>query len=204
MTLNIQGSSSYPHGIAGRLPDRQSISAGRTHTRMGLPKTTSSPGGLRTSRLLIPTALILIAGIVVAQVAIPIGWALAGLYVMPVTLVALWTSSRQPFPVVWITMICTILSTLVFFGSPFWDNKTTLAMAFVLPIGSMWLIAFLSVLRKWLEHTAKARSKLQTLCPLCEQIHSDGEAVSIKQYAQGRPGSFVRISVCFQCAGKEG
>jgi len=76
---------------------------------MGLPKTTSSPGGLRTSRLLIPTALILIAGIVVAQVAIPIGWALAGLYVMPVTLVALWTSSRQPFPVVWITMICTIL-----------------------------------------------------------------------------------------------
>jgi len=171
---------------------------------MAVPKTVSSPGGLRTSRLLIPTALILIGGIVVAQVAIPIGWALAGLYVMPVTLVALWTSSRQPFPVVWIAMICTILSTLIFFGSPFWDNKATLAMAFVLPIGSMWLIAFLSVLRKWLERTAKARSKLQTLCPLCERIYSDGGTVSIKQYAQGQPGSFVRISVCYQCAGKEG
>ena len=202
MTLNIQGSSSYPHGIAGRLPDRQSISAGRTRTRMGLPKTISAQAALNEC-LLIPTALILIAGIVVAQVAIPIGWALAGLYVMPVTLVALWTSFRQPFPVVWITMICTILSTLVFFGSPFWDNKTNAAMAFVfhridvvdrLPLRPAKMVG------------AYGKGTIQTSnsMPLCEPTTSDGGAVSIKQYAQGRPGSFVRISVCFQCAGKEG
>jgi hypothetical protein len=164
----------------------------------------SDPGTLRTSRLLIPSVFILIVGILVAQVVIPIGWALAGLYVVPVTLVALWTSSRKPFPVVWIATICTMLSTLVFFGSPFWDNKATLAMAFVFPLGSMWSIALLSVLRKWLERAAKARSKLQTLCPVCQQIHSDGATLSIQQYAQERPGSFVRISVCYQCAGREG
>ncbi len=164
----------------------------------------SDPNTLRTSRFLIPVTLLLIAGVVVAQFAIPFGWALAGLYIVPVSVCAFWSSFRHIFLVVWIATLCTVLSTVTFFGSAFWDSKATMAMAFVLPVGSMWVIAILSVVRKALERRSQRRAKIHTLCASCRQIGSEGKMWRIEEYAHQRPGTFISIGFCDGCAREQG
>ena len=164
----------------------------------------SDPKALRTSRFLIPVTLLLIAGIVVAQFAIPFCWALGGLYMIPVSVCAFWSSFRHVFLVVWIATICTVISTVTFFGSPFWDSKVTMAMAYVLPVGSMWVVAILSVVRKASERRAQRRAKIATLCVSCRQIGSEGKMWRIEEYAHQRLGTFINIGVCDGCARKQG
>jgi hypothetical protein len=164
----------------------------------------SDPNTVRTSRFLIPVTLLLIAGIVVAQFAIPFGWALAGLYIIPVTVCAFWSSFRHVFLVVWIATLCTILSTVTFFGSAFWDSKATMAMAYVLPVGSMWVIAILSVVRKALERKSQKRAKIHTLCASCRQIGSEGKMWKIEEYAPQRLGTVISIGLCDECARRQG
>ncbi len=165
---------------------------------------TSDPSTLRTSRLLVPAALVLIGVVLLAQFSIPFGWALAGLYIAPVSMCAFWSSFRHVFLVVWIATLCTVLSTVMFFGSPFWDSKVTMAMAYVLPVGSMRLIAVLSVLRKWSERKFKRRANLQTLCSSCKHISTQGKMWTIEQYAKERPGTFLGLGLCNECATKRG
>ncbi|MDQ6735801.1 MAG: hypothetical protein M3Z35_17075 [Nitrospirota bacterium] len=166
-------------------------------------KMISDLSALRTSHFLIPVTLLFIAGIVVAQFSIPFGWALAGLYIAPVSLCALWSSFRHVFLIVWIATFCTILSTVVFFGSPFWDSKATMAMAYVLPVGSMWFIAGVSVLRKVWERRSQQRVKHQTLCSSCRRILSGGKMFGIEEYATQRPGTFIGVGLCDECARKQ-
>jgi hypothetical protein len=161
-------------------------------------------GTLRTNHFLIPVTVLLIAGIVVAQFAIPFGWALAGLYLAPVSVCAFWSSFRHVFLVLWITTLCTVLSTVLFFGSPFWDSKITMAMAYVLPVGSIWFVALMSVSRKLLERKSKQRATLQTLCPSCRQIASDGKMWKVEQYANERPSACIGIRLCDGCVAKRG
>ena len=162
------------------------------------------PTTLRTSRFLIPVTLLLIAGIVVAQFAIPFGWALAGLYIIPVTVCAFWSSFRHIFLVLWIATLCTVLSTVTFFGSSFWDSKATAVMAYVLPVTSMWVIAILSVVRKALERRLQRRAKMHTLCISCRQIGSEEKLWKVEEYPHQRLGTFVRIGLCDGCARKQG
>lgn len=164
----------------------------------------TDPNAVRTSRLLIPVTLLLIGGIVVAQFAIPFGWALAGLYIIPVSVCAFWSSFRHVFLVVWIATLCTVLSTMTFFGSAFWDSKLTLTMAYVVPVGSMWIIAILSVARKALERRSQRRVKIHTLCATCRQIGSEGKMRKIEEYAPHRLGTFISIGLCDECARKQG
>jgi hypothetical protein len=164
----------------------------------------SDLGTLRTNYLLLPVTLLLIAGIVLAQFAIPFGWALAGLYIAPVGLCALWSSFRHVFLVVWIATFCTILSTVIFFGSPFWDSKATMAMAYLLPVGSMWFITSVSVLRKMWERKSQQRAKDQTLCASCRRILSAGKMWGIEEYARQQLGTFIGLGLCEECARKQG
>lgn len=164
----------------------------------------SDPNILRTSRFLIPVTLLLIAGIVVAQFAIPFGWSLAALYIIPISVCAFWSSFRHVFLVVWIATLCTVLSTVIFFGSAFWDSKATMAMAYALPVGSMWVIAILSVVRKALERRSQRRAKIHTLCASCRQISSEGKMLRIEEYAHQRLGTFIRVGLCDECARKQG
>jgi hypothetical protein len=166
-------------------------------------KMISDLSALRTSSFLLPATLLLIAGIVVAQFSIPFGWALAGLYIAPVSLCALWSSFRHVFLIVWIATFCTILSTVVFFGSPFWDSKATMAMAYVLPVGSIWFIAMTSVVRKVYERRSQQRAKQQTLCSSCQRIVSGGKMFGIQEYATQRRGTFIGIGLCDECARKQ-
>jgi len=159
---------------------------------------------LRTSYFLIPVTLLLIAGIVVTQFAIPFGWALAGLYIVPVSLCAFWSSFRHVFLVVWVATFCTILSTVIFFGSPFWDSKATMAMAYVLPIGAMWFITSASVLRKLWERRSQQQARHQTLCASCRRILSAGKMWGIEEYAMQRLGTFIGLGLCDECASKQG
>ena len=167
-------------------------------------KMASDAGRLRTSHFLIPATLLLIVGIVVAQLTIPFGWALAGLYIAPVSLCALWSSFRHVFLVMWIATFCTILSTVIFFDSPFWDSKTTMAMAYVLPVGAMWYIAGLAILRKAWERNSRQRAKRQTLCASCRRIVSAGKMWGIEEYATQRLGTLVGLGLCDECAKKQG
>lgn len=167
-------------------------------------KMISGRSTLRTSDFLIPVTLLLIASIVVAQFAIPFGWALAALYIVPVSLCALWSSFRHVFLVVWVATFCTILSTVVFFGSPFWDSKATMAMAYVLPVGSMWFVTSVSVLRKMWERRLQQRAKYQTLCASCRRILSAGKMWAIEEYATQRLGTFIGLGLCDECAKKQG
>jgi len=167
-------------------------------------KMISDLNALRTSDVLIPVTLLLIAGIVVTQFAIPFGWALAGLYIVPVSFCALWSSFRHVFLVVWVATFCTILSTVVFFGSPFWDSKATMAMAYMLPVGSMWFIASMSILRKMWERKSQQRAKHQTLCASCRRILSGGKMWGIEEYATQRLGTFIGLGLCDECARKQG
>lgn len=164
----------------------------------------SDPNAVRTSHLLIPITLLLIGGIVVAQFAIPFGWALAGLYIIPISACAFWSSFRHVFLVVWIATLCTILSTVTFFGSAFWDNKLTMTMAYVVPVGTMWIIAILSVARKALERRSQRRAKLHTLCAACRQIDMEGKMRTIEEYAPHRFGTFISIGLCDECARRQG
>jgi hypothetical protein len=166
-------------------------------------KMISKLSALRTSSFLLPLTLLLIAGIVVAQFSIPFGWALAGLYIAPVSLCALWSSFRHVFLIVWIATFCTILSTVVFFGSPFWDSKATMAMAYVLPVGSIWFIAMTSVVRKVYERRSQQRAKQQTLCSSCQRIVSGGKMFRIQEYATQRHGTFIGVGLCDECARKQ-
>ncbi len=164
----------------------------------------SGPNAVRTSRLLIPVTLLLISGIVVAQFVIPFGWALAGLYIIPVSVCAFWSSFRYIFLVVWIATLCTILSTVTFFGSALWDNKVTMAMAYVVPVSSMWIIAILSVARKAWERRSQRRADIHTLCAACRDIGSEGKMWKIEEYARQRLGTFISIGLCHECARKQG
>lgn len=167
-------------------------------------KMVSAPGLPRTSHFLIPATLLLIAGIVVTQFTVPIGWALAALYIVPVSLCALWSSFRHVFLVVVVATFCTILCTVIFFGSPFWDSKTTMAMAYVLPVGSMWCIAGLSILRKVWERQSQQRARPQTLCASCRRIMSAGKMWGIEEYATQRLGTLIGLGLCDECAKKQG
>ena len=164
----------------------------------------SDPNTVRTSRFLIPVTLLLIAGIVVAQFAIPFGWALAGLYIIPISVCAFWSSFRHVFLVVWIATLCTVLSTVTFFSSAFWDSKATMAMAYLFPVGSMWVIAILSVVRKALERRSQRRAKIPTLCASCRQIGNEGKTWKIEEYTHQRLGTFISIGLCDGCARKQG
>ena len=159
---------------------------------------------VRTSLFLIPVTLLLIGGIVVAQLVIPFGWALAGLYIIPVSVCALWSSFRHVFLVVWIATLCTILSTITFFGSALWDNKVTMAMAYVVPVSSMWIIAVLSIARKALGRRSERRAKIHTLCTACRQIGNEGKMWKIEEYAHQRLGTLINIGLCNECARKQG
>ena len=158
----------------------------------------------KTSHFLIPMTVLLIGGIVVAQLAIPVGWALAGLYIAPVSLCALWSSFRHVFLVVLVATLCTILSTVLFFGSPFWDSKMTLATAYLLPVGSIWCLASLSILRKVWERNARQRAKHQTLCTSCQRIVSGGRMWGIEEYGTERRGTLISLGLCDACARQQG
>jgi hypothetical protein len=156
----------------------------------------------KTSRLLVPAAALLITVIFLIGLTVPQGWALGGLYVAPVALVSLWSSSRHFFLVVLIATVCSGLSTAVFFFSPYWSNALIAITCYGLPLGIIWLIAILSLLRKSVERRTRRLKRFLTICASCKQVRSDQGSWSLERYIQDHPGTLLSLGVCSECAAK--
>lgn len=159
---------------------------------------------IRTNRLLVPLAGLLTTAIFVLGLTVPVGWALDGLYVVPISLVALWSSSRRFFLVVAAATVSTVLSTYIFFNSPFWDDDVLMISTYLIPIGGVWFIAALSLLRKSLEQRVRRLRRLLTICASCKRIRDDRSSWSLEQYVREHSGALLSLGVCSDCAMKLG
>lgn len=155
---------------------------------------------IRTSRLLVPLAGLLTAAIFVLGLTSPIGWALDGLYVVPIALVALWSSSRHSFQVVLAATVSTVLSTFIFFNSPFWGDDVFTISTYLVPVGGVWSIAALSLLRKSIEQRMRRLRRLLTICASCKRIRGDQNSWSLEHYVREHPGALLSLGVCSECA----
>src|SRR5579884_3691500 len=149
-----------------------------------------------------PLAFLIVAGIGAAQLLLPIGWALAGLYTAPVALVALWSTFRHSFSVMVVALASTVIATFVFFSSPFWDSGLTALTDYVLPIALMWFITLLAVLRKWRERKTKRAHQGRLICTVCGRVSIEGVTWSLAEYGEGHRGTLLAIGTCGECAGK--
>jgi hypothetical protein len=131
-----------------------------------------------------------------------IGWALGGLYLLPVVLAALWSSSRHYFGLVVTATVATMALTLVFLLSPHWNNKLVALTCYVIPLLTIWAIAFLAMLRRWVQHKAQI-SRTLALCASCRKVKGQ-HGWSLDPYLQQPPGTLLRLDLCPGCASKSG
>ena len=131
-----------------------------------------------------------------------IGWALGGLYLLPVVLAALWSSSRQYFGMVVSATLASIALTLSFFLSPHWANKLVAVTCYVIPLLTILFVGFLSMVRKWVQHTAQL-SRTFAVCASCRKVKGQ-YGWSLDPYLQQPPGTLLRLDLCPGCASKFG
>jgi hypothetical protein len=153
-------------------------------------------------RHLIPAALGLTGAIFALCLMAPIGWALGGLYITPVVLVALWSSSRHYFGITAVSTVSTVALTVSFFISPHWPNRLVALTCYVLPLVTIWEVSLLSVLRKWVQQRVQ-RSKILSVCASCKRI-KDERGWTLEAYMQEAPGTLLRLGLCPSCAPKFG
>jgi hypothetical protein len=131
-----------------------------------------------------------------------IGWALGGLYILPVVLAALWSSSRHYFGIVVTATLTSIALTFVLFRSPHWTNKLIAVTCYVIPLLTIWAITFLSMLRKWVQHKAQL-SRTFAVCASCRKVKAQ-HGWSFDLYLQQPPGTLLRLDLCPGCSSKFG
>lgn len=162
------------------------------------------PSTVKTTRWITPVAFVAVVGIGALQLLLPIGWALAGLYMAPVALVSLWSTFRHSFSVVAIALLSTVFATFVFLSSPFWDDGLTALTDYLLPLAVMWFITILAVLRKWRERTVKRAQQDRLICTMCVQVYSEGGRWSLAEYGRAHLGAIIPLGLCGSCADKWG
>jgi hypothetical protein len=118
---------------------------------------------------LLTVVLSLVGGIFLSCLLSSIGWALGGLYIIPVSLVALWSGSRHYFGIVATATLATVALTIGFFLSPLWANKLVAMTSYLLPLLTIWSITGLSWLRKWVQKHAQVSRSL-SLCASCRKV----------------------------------
>jgi hypothetical protein len=154
---------------------------------------------LRTSRRLIYLTLFLPLLVFMIQLTLPSGWALAGLYLAPVAVAAFWSSFRHSFLVVWIGMACTILATVAFFGSPYWDNGLLFITSYLVPLAMLWFLSILSLFRKARERQTATGNNRRTICSYCTRVRTEAGDMPLDKYGPGHLGSIVCVGVCGDC-----
>ena len=102
------------------------------------------------------TMTVLAIGLVFLLERVPGGSpAVAWLYVVPVTMIALWSSPRDTSVVVLIAGAATLFSLIDFSISSIGETHCTGILSRLLVIGAIWLTATLSVMRKKKERTTQ-------------------------------------------------
>jgi hypothetical protein len=151
---------------------------------------------------LITVALSLVGAIFAVCLSSAIGWTLGGLYILPVALVALWSSSRHRFPILVTATLATAALTVSFFVSPHWANKLVALTCYIVPLVTIWSIALLSVSRKWVQQHAQAARTI-SVCASCRKLQGE-HGWSLEAYLQKPPGTLLRLDLCPNCAPKFG
>ena len=154
---------------------------------------------LRTTRRLIYLILFLPLIVFMIQLTLPSGWALGGLYLAPVALAGLWSSFRHSFLVVWMALACTILATVAFFGSPYWDNGLLVVTTYIIPLAMLWFLSIVSLLRKARERQTATVHNRRTICPFCTLVRSEAGDMPLDRYGPRHLGSLLCIGVCADC-----
>jgi hypothetical protein len=157
------------------------------------------PVTLRTSRPLIYVSLAMPLLVFVIQVLLPNGWALGGLYLAPAAVAAFWSSFRQSFLVVTMGLASTILATVAFFGSPYWDNGLLFVTSYLVPIAMLWFLSVVSLLRKARERQTAIGNNRRTVCPFCTVVRSETGEMPMEQYGPRHLGAILCLGVCPDC-----
>jgi len=158
-----------------------------------------NPVTLRTSRRLISVLLSLPVLLFLIQLVLPDGWALGGLYLAPVAVAALWSSFRHSFLVVSMALASTILATIAFFASPYWDNGVLFVTSYLIPMAMLWLMSIVSLFRKARERQTSVGNTRRTVCPICTVVRSEGGDIPLERYGPRHLGSILCIGICPAC-----
>jgi hypothetical protein len=158
-----------------------------------------NPVTLRTNRGLMYVSFSLPLLVFLIQVVLPNGWALAGLYLAPMAVAALWSSFRHSFLVVSTSLASTILATIAFFASPYWDNGLLFVTSYLLPIAMLWFLTVVSLFRKARERQTAVGNTRRTVCPFCAVVRSEGGDMPLERYGPRHLGSIVCIGICPAC-----
>ncbi|MER3423358.1 MAG: hypothetical protein C4293_09155 [Nitrospiraceae bacterium] len=93
-----------------------------------------------------------------------------------------------------------MLSTFIFFNSPFWGDAVFTISTYLVPVGGVWSIAALSLLRKSIEQRMRRLRRLLTICASCKRIRGDQNSWSLEHYVREHPGALLSLGVCSECA----
>lgn len=116
---------------------------------------TNNMAMMQTSRLAIVTTITVAALVFILDSAQGGGTAVELLYVVPVTMIALWSSPRDVSLVIAVAGVSTVFSLAGFPKSAITDTHCFGILSHLLVIGAIWLTAALSVLRKRKERTTQ-------------------------------------------------
>lgn len=110
---------------------------------------------MNTSPLTVATALVAISLVFLLERLPDASSAMDWLYVVPVTMIALWSSPRDISPVILVAGASTVLSLADFPLATITATHCTGMVSHLLVVGAIWLTATLSVLRKRKERTTQ-------------------------------------------------
>jgi hypothetical protein len=165
------------------------------------PREAAAPPLRKIHPLLLSASLSLAAGIFMFDLFIPQGVGIPALYMAPVVLVELWSSSKESSLVILIAVICSVLTMAGFFlapasGLPLWLSIPNRLIA----LFTIWVTVVLSVLRKMREEEVKTLRGLLPICSYCKKIRDDqGYWKSLEVYIAAHSQADFTHGLCPEC-----
>ena len=150
----------------------------------------------------VAAAYILVLAIFCLDVIARLGSGMCFLYLVPLTFLAMYSSSKQWSPVIAIAAISAILTGIglaLSHSGPFWDAVATRVFA-VTVIGTT---VMLSLVRKRAEDDVKVLRGLLPICSYCKKIRDDGGYwQQVERYIAARSEVDFSHGLCPECASK--
>jgi hypothetical protein len=175
-----------------------------------VPHTTSrapSPPTAAAKRIhpaLLTVSLALAAGIFLFDLFIPQGIGVPALYMAPVVLVELWSSSKESNVVVLFAILCSLLTMAGFFLAP--DSSLPLWVSIpnrLIALFIIWVTVVLSLMRKSGEEEVKTLRGLLPICSYCKKIRDDqGYWKSLEVYIATHSQADFTHGLCPECGMK--
>ena len=172
-----------------------------TTSRAPSPPTTVAK---RIHPALLTVSLALAAGIFLFDLFIPQGIGVPALYMAPVVLVELWSSSKESNVVVLFAILCSLLTMAGFFLAP--DSSLPLWVSIpnrLIALFIIWVTVVLSLMRKSGEEEVKTLRGLLPICSYCKKIRDDEDYwLSVETYISRHTNTRFSHGICPDCMRK--